>query len=170
MAKRKKTDTVQFNVRLREELRKRLEVSARAEKRSLNSEIVARLAQSFDQSGGQDQLTRLTEMVSVLLKLARGWSALYFGKRSQLEDLSLEPSYLAPRVGDVDPGPHLPAGKADDPDAGGVIDLMDALRGMLGRAPTGEELSAPMRRVAGGPSDEEPELPMPQRQAKGGKS
>jgi hypothetical protein len=35
------------------------------------------------------------------------------------------------------------APKADtDPDGGNVIDLMDALRGMLGRSPTGEELSA----------------------------
>ena len=47
MAKRKKTDIVQLKVRLTEELRKRLEVAAKNDERSLNSEIVVRLAQSF---------------------------------------------------------------------------------------------------------------------------
>jgi hypothetical protein len=38
---------VQFNVRLTEELRKRLELAAKDSERSLNSEIVIRLAKSF---------------------------------------------------------------------------------------------------------------------------
>jgi Arc-like DNA binding domain len=49
MAKRKKTDTVQLKLRIREELRKRLEDSARKEDRSLNSEMAHRLANSFEQ-------------------------------------------------------------------------------------------------------------------------
>jgi predicted HicB family RNase H-like nuclease len=48
MAKRKKTDFVQFKVRFRERLRAWLEAAAKAEKRSLNSEIVLRLEQSFE--------------------------------------------------------------------------------------------------------------------------
>jgi integrase len=47
MAKRKKTDFVQFKVRFREALRRRLEGAAKAQERSLNSEIVARLEESF---------------------------------------------------------------------------------------------------------------------------
>jgi len=47
MAKRKKTDIVALKLRLTEELRKRLEVAAKNDERSLNSEIVSRLAHSF---------------------------------------------------------------------------------------------------------------------------
>jgi Arc-like DNA binding domain len=49
MAKRKKTDIVQFKLRIREALRRRLEAVARAEERSLNSEIAHRLEKSFEQ-------------------------------------------------------------------------------------------------------------------------
>ena len=49
MAKRKKTDIVQFKLRIREGLRRRLEAAANAEERSLNSEIAHRLENSFDQ-------------------------------------------------------------------------------------------------------------------------
>jgi hypothetical protein len=47
MAKRKNTDVVQLKLRLVESLRKKLEVAARGEHRSLNSEIVHRLEESF---------------------------------------------------------------------------------------------------------------------------
>jgi hypothetical protein len=50
MAKRKKTDTVQLKLRIREALRKRLETAARAEEISLNSEMGRRLEQSFLQN------------------------------------------------------------------------------------------------------------------------
>jgi hypothetical protein len=50
MARRKKTDIVQFKLRIREVLRKRLETVAKNEERSLNSEIVDRLEQSFAQN------------------------------------------------------------------------------------------------------------------------
>ena len=49
MVKRKKTDIVQFNLRIREALRRKLEAAANAEERSLNSEIAHRLENSFDQ-------------------------------------------------------------------------------------------------------------------------
>jgi hypothetical protein len=49
MAKRKKTDIVQFKLRIREGLRRKLEAVANAEERSLNSEIAHRLENSFDQ-------------------------------------------------------------------------------------------------------------------------
>jgi hypothetical protein len=49
MAKRKKTDVVKLQLRIREELRRRLEATARAEERSLNGEIAYRLEGSFEQ-------------------------------------------------------------------------------------------------------------------------
>jgi hypothetical protein len=57
MAKRKKTDIVQFKLRIREGLRRKLEAVANAEERSLNSEIAHRLENSFDQ-----------EKISILLE------------------------------------------------------------------------------------------------------
>src|SRR5262249_17838582 len=57
MAKRKKTDIVQFKLRIREALRRRLEATARAEERSLNGEIAHRLENSFE----QDKNSRLLE-------------------------------------------------------------------------------------------------------------
>jgi Arc-like DNA binding domain len=50
MAKRKRTDIVQFKLRIREALRRRLQAFARAEERSLNSEIAHRLESSFEQA------------------------------------------------------------------------------------------------------------------------
>ena len=49
MAKRKKTDIVKLQLRMRELLRRKLEFAATPEARSLNSEIVRRLENSFDQ-------------------------------------------------------------------------------------------------------------------------
>src|SRR6516164_801184 len=63
MAKRKKTDFVQFKIRFRESLRSRLELAAKGQERSLNSEIVARLEQSFDREG----LTRLRDQTEKAL-------------------------------------------------------------------------------------------------------
>lgn len=48
MAKRKTTDQVQINVRMRESLRAKLEQSAKRADESLNREIVERLERSFD--------------------------------------------------------------------------------------------------------------------------
>jgi predicted HicB family RNase H-like nuclease len=48
MAKRKITDQVQINVRMREALRAKLEQSAKKNYESLNREIVDRLERSFD--------------------------------------------------------------------------------------------------------------------------
>jgi hypothetical protein len=49
MAKRKRTDVVKLQLRIREALRRRLEANARVQERSLNSEIAHRLENSFDQ-------------------------------------------------------------------------------------------------------------------------
>jgi hypothetical protein len=49
MAKRKRTDVVKLQLRIREALRRRLEVAAKAEERSLNTEIAHRLENSFEQ-------------------------------------------------------------------------------------------------------------------------
>jgi Arc-like DNA binding domain len=49
MAKRKRTDVVKLQLRIREGLRRRLEAAANAEERSLNSEIAHRLENSFEQ-------------------------------------------------------------------------------------------------------------------------
>jgi hypothetical protein len=65
MAKRKKTDIVQFKLRIREGLRGRLESAAKNQERSLNSEIVTRLEESFRRS----ELASLTENVDRLSAL-----------------------------------------------------------------------------------------------------
>lgn len=49
MAKRKRTDVVKLQLRIREGLRRKLEAVANFEERSLNSEIAHRLENSFDQ-------------------------------------------------------------------------------------------------------------------------
>jgi Arc-like DNA binding domain len=49
MAKRKRTDVVKLQLRIREALRRRLEAAAKTEERSLNSEIAHRLEHSFEQ-------------------------------------------------------------------------------------------------------------------------
>jgi len=68
MAKRKRTDIVKLQLRIREGLRGRLESAAKNQERSLNSEIVARLEESFRRS----ELASLTENVRELSSLT-GW-------------------------------------------------------------------------------------------------
>src|SRR6516165_11174319 len=68
MAKRKRTDIVKLQLRIREGLRGRLESAAKNQERSLNSEIVARLEESFRRS----ELASLTENVRELSALT-GW-------------------------------------------------------------------------------------------------
>jgi hypothetical protein len=53
MAKRKPTDLVNLKVRFTEAMRTRIEQAAKKEHRSLNQEIVHRLAQSFGAEGIQ---------------------------------------------------------------------------------------------------------------------
>jgi hypothetical protein len=62
MPKRKKTDIVQFKLRLREELRKRLEAAATAKDTSLNSEMVHRLEQSFVRDTTRDRLDAINSI------------------------------------------------------------------------------------------------------------
>jgi hypothetical protein len=103
MVKRNKTDIIQFKIRMREDLRKRLEEVATAERRSLNSEIVARLEQSF--ARGPNQLAEntvqyslnakhsleLAEAISdpeqkrMIIGLARAWLALATHHKQNVE-------------------------------------------------------------------------------------
>ena len=74
MAKRKRTDIVKLQLRIREGLRGRLESAAKNQERSLNSEIVARLEESFRRS----ELASLTENVdrlSALHERSQAWLA-----------------------------------------------------------------------------------------------
>jgi hypothetical protein len=63
MTKRKKTDIVGLKLRLRESLRARIEAAAKAQERSLNNEVIARLEQSFD----RESLTRLRDQTEKAL-------------------------------------------------------------------------------------------------------
>jgi plasmid stability protein len=180
--KKKWARRAELKVRLPEPLRLNLEIAARRAGRSMNAEAVWRLSESVlgnrdpyaiaaeaILNGLDERIVTIIEDMILRANAEKEVRALY--RKDAEEGLSGEPGDLAPRVGDVDPGPHLPAEKAVDPDAGGVIDLMDAIRQMLGREPTLEELHAARRRASAAPSDEEPELPMPHhRGAKGGKS
>jgi hypothetical protein len=109
MAKRKKTDIVQLKVRLREALRGQLESAAKNQERSLNSEIVARLEESFRRA----ELASLAENInrlSALHEQARTWLAPASGKPSLLEALaSGELSDLAPRGPGNAPPPYIEA-------------------------------------------------------------
>jgi hypothetical protein len=58
MPKRKKTDIVGLKLRLREALRKKIEAAAKAEERSLNNEVVARLERSFAQEDSNKQIKK----------------------------------------------------------------------------------------------------------------
>jgi hypothetical protein len=157
MGRRK--DQAQFNMRLSRPLLKQLQNAAKDQDRSLNSEMVHRLEHSFE-SG--DQLTRLTEMVSQLLKMSQGWAALYSSERSLREG-------IAPRRTVAEIMSDLALRADADLDAGGVINLIDAIRQRLGREPTIEELHAARRRALQvESSDNEPELPMPQPRKIGG--
>lgn len=58
MAARKPTAIVGLKVRLREPLRKKLEVAAKKKGVSLNAELVARLEESFLSEGLQDRMEK----------------------------------------------------------------------------------------------------------------
>jgi hypothetical protein len=71
MAKRKKTDIVPLMLRLREGLRKQLESAARAQDRSLNSEIVARLEESFRRAEQAEEAgfrSQISQQLSTLVE------------------------------------------------------------------------------------------------------
>jgi Arc-like DNA binding domain len=85
MAKRKRTDVVKLQLRIREALRRRLEGVAKAEERSLNSEIVHRLENSFTEQRNSILLEsllaagtglELVRAVGIVLMVAgRDWNA-----------------------------------------------------------------------------------------------
>jgi hypothetical protein len=78
MIKRKKTDYVQFKIRLRESLRKQLEDAARVKDVSLNSEMVSRLEESFTRASMQDERNKMRatvrdEVEKLTEKLTETW-------------------------------------------------------------------------------------------------
>jgi hypothetical protein len=84
MAKRKRTDVVKLQLRIREALRRRLEERAKEEERSLNSEIALRLENSFEQEKNSILLgellapgvgLELLRAVAIILRFAgRDWN------------------------------------------------------------------------------------------------
>jgi Arc-like DNA binding domain len=64
---RKTTEIVSLSLRIREELRKRLEREAKRADRSMNAEIVHRLEQSFQQ---EDIIKTIKEVIGDLKKAA----------------------------------------------------------------------------------------------------
>jgi len=64
MAKRKRTDVVKLQLRLRESLRKQLEDAARVKDVSLNSEMVSRLEESFTRASMQNELNKMREKLT----------------------------------------------------------------------------------------------------------
>ena len=83
MPKRKKTDIVQFKIRLRETLRRQLEAAAHTKDISLNSEIVSRLEQSFVQASLQDLIAEGRKGQSRLVEALRSLSAELYEKVEQ---------------------------------------------------------------------------------------
>jgi hypothetical protein len=78
MAKRKKTDTVQLKLRIREELRQKLQNQANGREVSLNNEMVRRLEQSFNEGSigllfdaftGSQKNTHLLAMIASTLNM-----------------------------------------------------------------------------------------------------
>jgi glutamyl-tRNA reductase len=63
MAKRKRTDVVKLQLRIREGLRRQLEDAARVKDVSLNSEMVSRLEESFTRASMQDELNKTRAIV-----------------------------------------------------------------------------------------------------------
>jgi len=64
MAKRKRTDVVKLQLRIREGLRKKLEDTARVKDVSLNAEIVSRLEESFTRASMLDELNKMGEKLT----------------------------------------------------------------------------------------------------------
>jgi hypothetical protein len=81
--KRKTTDIVNLKLRIRETLRKRLEGAAKVQERSLNSEMVVRLEDSFDRAKDAfllevllapgDKLEFL-RAIALVLRMAGAWT------------------------------------------------------------------------------------------------
>lgn len=79
MVKRRKTETIQFKLRMREDLRRRLELAAKRDKISINNVIVQRLEDSFrlsrseyvfDAMVGSAEGTELMLAIATVLKTA----------------------------------------------------------------------------------------------------
>ena len=167
MAKRKKTDFVQFKIRFRESLRSRLELAAKGQERSLNSEIVARLEQSFDREG----LVRIRDQAEKALE------SILDQNRRRSELVEIEAKQAVKRAANPDHAEQFWRRHEPDPD-----EVSRALSEEFnkraeeeferGQTELADWLLQKAREAAGGrpPSrsaapDQEPELPMPRRES-----
>jgi hypothetical protein len=69
---RKPTEVVTLSLRVREELRRRLEAEAKKRRHSLNAEIVRRLASSFIQADQIEEHRRLVDTAAKTVAAALG--------------------------------------------------------------------------------------------------
>jgi hypothetical protein len=109
MAKRKRTDIVKLQLRIREGLRGRLESAAKNQERSLNSEIVARLEESFRRS----ELASLTKKFSALQERMQALTALVsrgraLGERFDRIEAEMEARQKARALPDQEPELPMP--------------------------------------------------------------
>lgn len=91
MAKRAPSEIVQLTLRLREDLRGRLEKQSRLKARSLNAEIIARLDESFSAEEGRLLRSQVEEVQSLLRNI---WGPL---KRMAVND-QFDPEDELPRI------------------------------------------------------------------------
>jgi hypothetical protein len=87
MAKRKRTDVVKLQLRIRESLRKQLEDAARVKDVSLNSEMVSRLEESFTRANMQDELNKMRENPERTFKEVAYQSALLSARKIESESV-----------------------------------------------------------------------------------
>jgi hypothetical protein len=187
--KRRQGQLVQLKIRIRERLRERLEYAARQEEIPLSHEIVRRLENSFD----QQQLFVLLEYM-----LAPGMSMDLFKalasilahrpnwQESEFRHATATAIYkvIAVYIGELSPGREsfpeaTERGSADQSAWDALFELRESLRPKVKSPDEADKLAADRaallqaegKRAWGelAKQSREPELPMPQRSAKGGK-
>jgi hypothetical protein len=99
---RRVDDTVQLKLRFKENLRARLEQSARRHEASLNSEIVHRLEQSFQEEAGSPETTKLLRLIGSMISLAEQQTGKSWA--SDLKTWSAVQSAIAKILSDNEPG------------------------------------------------------------------
>jgi hypothetical protein len=189
---RRKTDVIQFKVRMLEELRKRLEMSAKAENRSLNAEIGARLQHSYaDHRDARDHFLsdQLTEISEKLSDLAQKWANLAAQKADEgagrLDQPDQKPEPQTQPASKPDHAEQFWARhpqpsqeeiqqlmseefnkRAEEEFERGNTKLADWLRQQARESAGGSAGGGnPRRRARSAAPDQEPELPMPRRES-----
>jgi len=99
---RKPTEIIALSLRVREELRRRLEGEAKKQRRSLNAEIVHRLEQSLQKEDEAAHMSRIASMAAETLsaaveeKLIAKWVELRASALQQASQEPQQPPTLAP--------------------------------------------------------------------------